>query len=170
MPTVLVPLDETPFAQSIFPDARRPAGPDGRIILAHVLSSRFRGLERSSHVDNVQRFLSVEAQRLQGHHLRVETKVFVGGDIPRGIDEGVTGVGAHCVAVATHGTTRGGRLARSSISWKALAHGPVPILLHHTQEGQVRDLDESDPQSVTIMVPLDGSPRPAARRVSTGRR
>ena len=30
MPTVLVPLDETAFAESILPDAQQLAGPSGR--------------------------------------------------------------------------------------------------------------------------------------------
>jgi nucleotide-binding universal stress UspA family protein len=159
MPTVLVPLDEPPFAHSIFPDAWQLAGPSGRIVLAYVLSSHYRAPERSAHVDTVQRYLSEEAHRLQAQHLRVETRVFIGGDVPRALDEGVSDVGADFVAVATHGTGHGGRLARSSIAWKTLAHSPVPILFRHTQDGRVRDLDEAPAQPVTIMVPLDGSGR-----------
>jgi nucleotide-binding universal stress UspA family protein len=63
------------------------------------------------------------------------------------------------VAVATHGTARGGRLARSSIAWKTLAHSPVPILLHHAQEGRLKYVGDSGPEPATIMVPLDGSAR-----------
>jgi nucleotide-binding universal stress UspA family protein len=34
----------------------------------------------------------------------------------------------------------------------------VPILFRHVQQGQGRDLGETGPERVTIMVPLDGSP------------
>jgi nucleotide-binding universal stress UspA family protein len=157
MATVLVPLDETPFANFVFPDARWLAGPDGRLVLVYVLSSRIPKSERSDHVDNIQRYLSEEAHRLQGQHLRAEVKVFIGANIPRAIDEGVSDVGADFVAVATHGTEH--RLARSSIVWKTLAHSPVPILVRHAQEGQVREPDEPAPDPVIILVPLDGSAR-----------
>jgi nucleotide-binding universal stress UspA family protein len=159
MPTVLVPLNETAFAESILPDAEQLAGPGGRFVLVYVLARRGRGDDQSSEAGDVERYLSNEAQVLQARGFQATTKVLLGGDIPRAIDEGVTELGAEMVAVATHGTAHGGRLARSSIAWKTLAHSPVPILLRHAQEGQVRDLDESGPQPVTILVPLDGSSR-----------
>jgi len=107
---------------------------------------------------DVERYLSNEAQLLKARNYQVESRVLVGGDIPRAIDEGVTVLGAEMVAVATHGVPHRGRLARSSVAWKTLAHSPVPILFRHAQPGRVRELDESGPQAVTIMVPLDGSP------------
>ena len=157
MSTVLVPLDETGFAESILPDAQQLAGPSGRLVLVYVVARRGRGGDRSSDIDAVERYLSNEAQLLQARGFHVATKVLIGGDVPRAIDEGVTDLGAEMVAVATHGMARGERLARSSIAWKTLAHSPVPILLRHAQEGQVRDPGERGPQPVKIMVPLDGS-------------
>lgn len=149
MPTVLVPLDETAFAESILPDAEQLAGPSGRLILVYV----------AAHADqaaDVERYLSNEAQLLQVRDYQVTIKVLVGGDIPRAIDEGLTHLDAQMVAVATHGT-HDGRLGRGSIAWKTLAHSPVPILLRHNQS--VRSLDEPVPDQIRIMVPLDGSPR-----------
>ena len=158
MSTVLVPLNETAFAESILPDAQQLAGPGGRLVFVYVAARRGRAGTQSSDTDAVERYLSNEAQLLQARGFQVTTKVLVGGDIPRAIDEGVTELGAEMVAVATHGMARGGRLARSSIAWKTLAHSPIPVLLRHAQEGQVRDLGETSSQPVTIMVPLDGSP------------
>ncbi|HEX8918724.1 MAG TPA: universal stress protein [Chloroflexota bacterium] len=152
MSTVLVPLDETAFAESILPDATQLAGPGGRLELVYVVDP---GKEAA----DVERYLSNEAQLLQASGFQVSTTVLTGGDIPHAIDKGVTELGAEMVAVATHGANRGGRLARSSIAWKTLAHSPVPMLFRHTQEGQVRELDERSPQPVAIMVPLDGSRR-----------
>jgi nucleotide-binding universal stress UspA family protein len=152
MPTVLVPLNETAFAESILPDAEQLAGPGGRFVLVYVAT-------HGERVSDLERYFSNEAQLLQSRGFQVVTRVLVGGDIPRAIDEGVTELGAEMAAVATHGTAHGGRLARSSIAWKTLAHSPVPNLLRHAQEGRVRDLDETGPEPITIMVPLDGSPR-----------
>ena len=149
MPTVLVPLDETAFAESILPDAEQLAGPSGRLVLIYVAA-------HPEQAADVERYLSNEAQLLQVRDYRVTIKVLVGGDIPRAVDEGVTHLDAQMVAVATHGT-HDGRLGRGSIAWKTLAHSPVPIVLRHNQS--VRSLDEPVPDQIRIMVPLDGSPR-----------
>lgn len=158
MPTVLVPLDETAFAESILPDAEQLAGPAGRIVLVFVAPGPVRREDQTSDTDAVERYLADEGQVLQARGFDVATRVLVGGDIPRAIDEGITELGAEMVAVATHGRARGGWLARSSIAWKALAHSPVPILLRHTREGELRELVESGAKQETILVPLDGSP------------
>ena len=163
MSTVLVPLDETGFAESILPDAQQLAGPGGRLVLVYVVARRGLGRNQSGETGDAERYLTNGAQLLQAHGFQVATKVLVGGDIPRAIDEGVTELGAEMVAVATHGMG-GGRLARSSIAWKTLAHSPVPILLRHVPQGRVRDPGDSGPRPVTIMVPLDGSP--TAERLS----
>ena len=152
MSTILVPLDETAFAESILPDAEQLASPGGAIVLVYVVA-------RSSSTSDVERYLTNEAQLLKARGFQASTKVLVGGDIPRAIDEGVTGLGAEMVAVATHGSGGRGRLARGSIAWKTLAHSPVPVVLRHGQEGRVRDLEERSPEPVKIMVPLDGSAR-----------
>jgi nucleotide-binding universal stress UspA family protein len=149
MPSVLVPLDESAFAEAILPDAERLAGPGGRIVLVYVAG-------RGDMAGDVERYLSNEAQLLQSRRYQVVTRVLTGGDIPRAIDEGVTELGAEMLAVATHGATDG-RLGRRSIAWKTMVHSPVPVLLRHAKF--VRDLDEPAPQPVTIMVPLDGSAR-----------
>lgn len=148
MPTVLVPLDETAFAETVLPDARELAGPGGRIVLVYVAG-------HGEQASDAERYLANEAELLQTRGLQASIQVLIGGDIPRAIDEGVRALGANMVAVATHGTSH--RLARSSIAWKTLAHSPVPILLRHAQF--VRELDEPAPQPVIIVVPLDGSSR-----------
>jgi hypothetical protein len=87
MPTVLVPLDETAFAESILPDAQQLAGPGGRLVLVYVAA-------RGGRASDVERYLSNEAQLLQGRGFQVATRVLTGGDIPRAIDEGVTELSA----------------------------------------------------------------------------
>lgn len=106
---------------------------------------------------DVERYLENEAQLLRSRGIQTTTRVLVGGDIPRAIDEGVNTLGADFVVVPTHGMARNERMARGTIAWKTLAHSPVPILLRHSQEGQARDLDEPAPDPINIMVPLDGS-------------
>jgi hypothetical protein len=54
MPSVLVPLDETAFAEAILPDAAELAGPGGRILLVSVVGS-------AHEADDVQRYLTTEA-------------------------------------------------------------------------------------------------------------
>jgi nucleotide-binding universal stress UspA family protein len=157
MSCVLVPLDETAFAESILPDAELVAGPGGRLALVSVVGRRRQGGDESDEAGDVDRYLANEAQLLQGRGFQVVTKVLIGGDIPRAIDEGVTELDAEMVAVATHGMAHGGRLSRSSVAWKALAHSPVPILFRHTEAAQPQNSDASPSQPVTIMVPLDGS-------------
>jgi nucleotide-binding universal stress UspA family protein len=157
MSTILVPLDETAFAESILPDAEQLAGPGGRLVFLYVLARRGRDASQLSEKSDVERYLSNEALLLQSKGFQAVVDVLVGGDIPRAIDEGVTELGAEMVAVATHGTAQGGRLSRSSIAWKTLAHSTVPVLFRHAQAG-ARDMGESGPQQATIMVPLDGSP------------
>jgi hypothetical protein len=90
MHTVLVPLDETAFAASILPAAQRLAGPGGRLVLVDVVARRGRAAHQSSQTGDVERYLSTEAQLRQARGVQVATKVLVGGDIPRAIDEGVT--------------------------------------------------------------------------------
>jgi nucleotide-binding universal stress UspA family protein len=148
MPTVLVPLDETAFAETILPDAEQLAGPGGHMVFVYVAG-------RGEDPSDAERYLTNEAQLLQARGFQVTTKVLSGGDIPRAIDEGVQGLGAEYVAVATHGTED--HLLRGSIAWKTMAHSPVPILLRRAK--YTRELDEPVPQPTVIMVPLDGSPR-----------
>jgi hypothetical protein len=94
MPTVLVPLDETGFAESILPDAQQLAGPSGRLVLVYVLARRGRAGNQSSATGDAERYLSNEARLLQGRGFQVATRVLTGGDIPRAIDEGVTELSA----------------------------------------------------------------------------
>src|SRR5207302_10110669 len=136
MPPVLVPHNEAAFAVSILPDGAMLAGPDGSLALVFVVPHRSRGEDASTAAEDADRYLTNEADLLRARGLHVETKVLIGGDIPRAIDEGVTQMGADFVAVATGGMGEHERLARSSIAWKTLAHSPVPVLFRHTRQGE----------------------------------
>ena len=48
MSTVLVPLDETAFAESILPDAEQLAGPDGRLLFVYVAARDGRAERRGT--------------------------------------------------------------------------------------------------------------------------
>jgi nucleotide-binding universal stress UspA family protein len=151
MPTVLVPLDESALGEAILPDAVQLAGPGGKLILVSVFVHH-RGDDPMESSD-VDRYLSNEGELLRRMGTQVTTHVLTGGDIPRAIDKGVGELGAEMVAIATRSSGHGGRLARSSMAWKALAHSPVPILFRH--QGKHPAQPESPP--FRIMVPLDGS-------------
>lgn len=159
MSTVLIPLDETAFAESILPDAEQLAGPGGRLVVVSVLAHLPPGIDQMDDKSDVETYLTNEAETLSARGFQVETRVQVGGDIPRAIDEAVTELGAEMVAVATHGTGFRGWLPRTSVAWKTLAHSPVPVLVRHAREGQAGDLGESRSSAIKVMVPLDGSER-----------
>lgn len=160
MRRVLVPLDGSPFAESIILDARRAAGADGTLILVcdagrpthdldHVLTagpSTFSAAE--SYLDTIARLL-----RKQG--VDVEVHVTFLHDIPLAIVAAAEMFKADMIACATHGRTVVGRLVHGGAAWQALAGSTVPILLRH---GAERSPEPSDvPRRRRIMVPLDGS-------------
>src|SRR5438270_3143725 len=105
--TVLVPLAETSFAESILPDAVSLAGPGGRLALVYVLRHRRRGSDETGEADDAERYLANEGRLLQARGYQVVVKVLVGADIPQAINEGVAELRADTVAVATHGTGGG---------------------------------------------------------------
>jgi hypothetical protein len=94
MPTILVPLDETAFAEAILPEAEQLAGPGGHIALVYVAA-------HGEEVVDAERYLANEAQLLQARGFQVTTKVLTGGNIPRAIDDGVIELGTEMVAMAT---------------------------------------------------------------------
>jgi nucleotide-binding universal stress UspA family protein len=151
--TVLVPLDETAFGEAILPDAIQLAGQGGTLILVSVFAHHRGGDDDPVESSDVDRYLSNEADVLRRRGIQVTSHVLTGGDIPRAIDKGVIELGAEMVAIATHRSGHGGRLARSTIAWKALAHSPVPMLFRHQE---VHPAQPENPP-FRIMVPLDGS-------------
>jgi hypothetical protein len=67
MSTVLVPLDETGFAESILPDAQQHAGPGGRLVLVYVVARRGWSRNQSSATGDAERYLTnKESVRIAG--------------------------------------------------------------------------------------------------------
>lgn len=169
MSTVLVPLQESAFAESILPDALQLAGADGKIVLVSVVQppriapwahqSDSDGETENKDVSDVGTYLSDEAQVLQTRGVRVETKVLMSDDIPRAIDEAVSDLHADMMAIATHGMDRSRWLLPSSLAWKTVAHSSVPILMRRFPVGVERDAMDPAQPATTVMVPLDGSAR-----------
>lgn len=159
MRRVLVPLDGTPLAEAILPDARRMAGPGGEIVLINDAKlAPYYGIayaEDQRRVITVTReYLHDVAKRLEADGVAVRAFPMVVGDAATAIDEAASIFEADMVAVATHGRSPLGRLFRGSVAWKALANSPVPVLLRHIDRDE---LTLHVPHENRILVPLDGS-------------
>ncbi|GAC1511015.1 MAG: universal stress protein [Chloroflexota bacterium] len=161
MRRILVPLDGTPMAESILPEAVRLAGPAGRLILVQDVFLPWWEHEapNSGHTDAVQRadaYLLSMAASLQADGVDVETlSPGIQGTV-WAIDQAPKILHADMIACATHGRTPLGRLIRGGVAWKALAQSTVPVLLRHAEDDE--DRHAFVPSSHRhIMVPLDGS-------------
>lgn len=172
MRRVLVPLDGTPLAASILPDARRLAGPDGTLILIRdaTVPTRVRGVGEADifSLEEAEEFLNATADDLRADGARVETHALVLGDVAYAIDEAAVMYRADAIACATNGRSPMGRLVRGGVTWKTLAHSAVPVLVRNSAPGAAQPRDSS---SRRILVPLDGSmltesALPLARRLA----
>lgn len=160
MRRVLVPLDGSEFAETIIPDARRLAGPDGELVLVREASWPI--LHRDIIVDSsmlavedAECYLQREAEKLRAEGVSVRTQSLIVVHAASAIDEAVRIFKADMIAIATHGRGPLGRLLHGSTAWRALAHSPVPVLLRHVESGTPSDNGMEDKRR--IMVPLDGS-------------
>lgn len=160
MRRVLVPLDGSVFAESIIPDARRLAGPDGELIL--VRDARLPLLDRDIFVDSTmlavedsEWYLHHEVEKLREEGVNSRSQSFMLADAASAIDEAARIFKADIIAVATHGRGPFSRLLRGSVAWRAVAHSPVPVMLRHVDDPPaLPQVEEGDRR---IMVPLDGS-------------
>lgn len=160
MRRVLIPLDGSPEAEKILPDARRLAGLDGELILVReaVLPLHERDIFVDSTmlaVEDAEWYLQHEAEQLRNDNVRVRTQSYVLTDPASAIDEAARTFKADMIAIATHGRTPLGRFAHRSVAWKALAYSPVPVLLRHVQSESAPPDDAGEKRR--IMVPLDQS-------------
>jgi nucleotide-binding universal stress UspA family protein len=159
MSRVLVPLDGSHLAESILPDARRLAGPDGELILVRD-AGRFAGTRfgipyEVKPVEELQEYLEEQACLLRAEGVRVSVHTLVRTDIPMAIDEAARIFGADLIACATHGRGPLGRLVHGGVAWRAVAHSTVPVLLRHAEAEVSRGPLATEARR--IMVPLDGS-------------
>jgi nucleotide-binding universal stress UspA family protein len=160
MRRVLVPLDGSPLAASILPDAQQLAGEGGELILIRDpigsdVESSLLGLNEEASVQETIADLEAQADQLREEGIRVETHALVMIDPAFAIDTAIRLYGADIVACSTHGRGPLGRLIHGGVVWRALADSPVPVLVRHLNA-------PSDDGSIfvperRIMVPLDGS-------------
>lgn len=162
MARVLVALDGSDFASSILPDAIRMAGARGELVLIQDASRPVHDdLDESPEmqaVETSQRYLAGMADKLRSDEVSVRTETFVMTDPAAAIAEAAKLYEVDFVACATHGRSGWQSILHPSISWKALAYSPVPILLHRFS-APVASGTRSWPQQPKILVPLDGSHR-----------
>lgn len=160
MRRVLVPLDGSPFAESIIRDARRLAGANGQLVLVRDASRPSYNLDLGVAagpltVSESEAYLETIARLLREQGVLVEIHTTFLKDISLAIDAAAELFEVDMIACSTHGRSVVGRLVRGGAAWQALAGSKVPVLLRH---GDDRPGPESDaPQRRRIMVPLDGS-------------
>jgi nucleotide-binding universal stress UspA family protein len=158
MRRILVPLDGTPPSTSILADARRLAGPGGKLILIRDASCPVERNERGLDctlvaVNNAKTYLERLVFELRREGYAAQSEVFLTGAVNTAITEAIECFRPDMVACATHARNAFGRLIHRSIAWPVVAHSPVPVLLRHI--AGVRQEAADGPRC--IMVPLDGS-------------
>lgn len=94
MRRILVPLDGTQLAQSILPDARRLAGPDGVLILIEAAQGRRYDPETRTRsewyaLQSVRDYLEEQAAGLRAQGVKVEAHGLYMGPAPASIDDAV---------------------------------------------------------------------------------
>jgi nucleotide-binding universal stress UspA family protein len=157
---VLVPLDGTPLAASILPDAKQLAGAGGELILIRDpigMASNRMILDQSEEeaVGDALASLETQAERLRAEGFRVESHALVMIDPAYAIDVAARIYHADMVACATHGKGPLGRVLRGGVVWRALADSPVPVLVRHFEAPSgYKPIFAQEPH---ILVPLDGS-------------
>jgi len=160
MRRVLVPLDGSPLAASILPDAMQLAGKGGELILISdpIGSMRGRAFPAQSEAEAVREALAdleAHAAPLREQGVAVETHASVMLDPAYAIGTATRIYGADMVACATHGRGPFGRLVRGGVAWRVLADSPVPVLIRHADAAAAsRPIDAREER---ILVPLDGS-------------
>jgi len=160
MRRVLVPLDGSPEAASILPEAKRLAGKDGELILLRdPIGSAWNGTRHGTdEAESVRQAVTdlegyAEALRVQG--ASVETHALVMIDPAYAIDSAARVYHADMVACSTRGDGQLGRLVHGGVAWRALAGSSVPVLVRNAAPpSDYRSIFAPEPR---IMVPLDGS-------------
>lgn len=157
MRSVLVPLDGSELSESILPDARRLAGPDGELILVRNVRVTPDYSPEARHVmEAASRYLEAMAEDLRADLVAVRTETLAMATAAFAIDEAARIFEADMIATATHGHGLAYQLVRDSVAWQVLAHSPIPILLRHAQKPR-NGPAALEPERRHILVPLDGS-------------
>ncbi len=147
MRRILVPLDGTPLAASILPDAQRLAGPDGVLILVRETTNWWENPEATD-------YMQAQAELLREEGVKFEVAPLEPLEVAVALDEAASTLGADMIACATHGRGPLGRLLKGGVAWRMVAHSSVPVLLRHPEADGLRFAEYLQRR---ILVPLDGS-------------
>jgi nucleotide-binding universal stress UspA family protein len=142
-PLLLVPLDESPFAEAALPVARRLAGRLGAALrLVSVVSQPRAYLEAASlsgaalpaadvvaaEEEDATAYLRARVERLRAEGLSATAEVRV-GNAAEEIAEEARSCRASAVVMSTHGRTGVARGVLGSVADAVLRHGRCPLLL-----------------------------------------
>ncbi|MDQ2744553.1 MAG: universal stress protein [Chloroflexota bacterium] len=160
MRRVLVPLDGTPLAASILPEAKLVAGEGGCLILIsdsirRVSDGAVFNRSEEHAVQDALASLETQAEQIRLEGIAVETHGFAMNDPAHAIDVAARMYHADIVVCATHGRGPWGRMLHGGVVWRTLAHGPVPVLIKNVEASSgYSSILEPEPR---ILAPLDGS-------------
>jgi nucleotide-binding universal stress UspA family protein len=138
---ILVPLDGSPFAEEVLPQAEalaksegaeiillRVAVPPARYIFAHnpaVGNSFIKMIEKEA-----KDYMKAEVSKLQNEGIKV-TGVTRDGIAPDTILEVAEEINADVIAMSTHGRAGVQRWLMGSVSEKVVHHAHIPVMLIH---------------------------------------
>ena len=143
----LVPLDGSPFAETIIPFITNIAGPlDVEVMLVRVVTPRPPQVyEGSRHVviedvealkAEAREYLAPLAAELTTRGVRVKIDVRQGDAIPQ-IVQAARDAGADLIAMTTHGRGGLGRIVFGSVAEGVLRDAHVPVLLMRMTQAEV---------------------------------
>jgi nucleotide-binding universal stress UspA family protein len=154
--TILLPLDGSPLAEQALPHAEWVAQRLGaRIVLTRVLPI----VTSTGEIDDLgaaasgRAYLDQIAAGLSEHGLDCQSELPAGHPATEILDQARTS-GADLIVMATHGRSGPGRWLYGSVADAVLRDSPIPVLLVPPHVTAPPPID----QSLTILVPLDGSP------------
>jgi nucleotide-binding universal stress UspA family protein len=134
---VLVPLDGTPLAEAVLPEAVQLAGESGEIVLVTDVAPP----DGDNHLvvypptpdagAAARSYLHTVAARLRVEGVRVRTVVLVGPDVASAVVELVISDDVGLIALATHGRGSVGRWLHGSIADELARRSPAPVVLCH---------------------------------------
>ncbi|MFN8481607.1 MAG: universal stress protein [Anaerolineae bacterium] len=157
---LLVPLDGSPFAEAVLPEAVEIARAlDWTVVLMQALSAGGAasaasatdepgqdGHDADEGAADAQRYLAGVAAGVKAEGLRAQTMVRLGAPAAAILDE-ERAAGMGLIAMATHGRTGLSRLLMGSVASSVLRRGGLPLLLARpsTVKAQERKVDVSHP-------------------------
>lgn len=139
---VLVPLDESPYAERALGYAQRMLDPkEGALTLITVVHAPPAGAAddpiarlQAQRPERARQYLLERAEALRGSGVTVDAKVIEGGDTAEHIVEQATAGNAEAIVMSTHGLGASGQYALGSVALKVLMTAPCPVFMARIQE------------------------------------